>query len=79
MTAEEMYALVDYCEDDELPLDFVFDDGYYVYVEYERMARLAVPSVQKFLIDGEDQTRHPRGHALCGVRVRAGRPLRRLF
>lgn len=58
MTAEEMYALVDYCEDDELPLDFVFDDGYYVYVEYERMARLAVPSVQKFLIDGEDQTRH---------------------
>ena len=48
MTAEEMYALVDYCEDDELPLDFVFDDGYYVYVEYERMARLAVPSVQKF-------------------------------
>lgn len=34
MTPEEMYALVDFCEDHELPLEFIFSDAYYVYVEY---------------------------------------------
>lgn len=34
MTHEEMYALVDFCEDHELPLEFIFSDAYYVYVEY---------------------------------------------
>ena len=28
MTPEEMYALVDWCENDEYPLAFAFDDGY---------------------------------------------------
>ena len=38
MTPEEMYALVDFCEDHELPLEFIFSDAYYVYVEYARHA-----------------------------------------
>lgn len=32
MTAEEMYALVDFCEDYEHPLGFSFSDGGYVYL-----------------------------------------------
>ena len=35
MTAEEMYALVDFCEDYEHPLGFSFSDGGYVYLDYE--------------------------------------------
>lgn len=68
MTEEEMYALVDFCEDYELPLDFVFEDGYYVYVEYARMmAAPHTPGVEHFLKDGEDQVRHLQGmpYAAC--------------
>ena len=68
MTGEEMYALVDFCEDYELPLDFVFEDGYYVYVEYQRMmAAPHTPGVEHFLKDGEDQVRHLQGmpYAAC--------------
>ena len=68
MTEEEMYALVDFCEDYELPLDFVFEDGYYVYVEYQRMMCAShAPGVEDFLKDGEDQVRHLQGmpYAAC--------------
>lgn len=60
MTDEEMYALVDYCEDYELPLDFIFEDGYHAYVEYEAFVRYAEPHKNNhhFLVDGEDQVRH---------------------
>ena len=67
MTDEEMYALVDYCEDYEVPLDFVYDDGYYAYVEYERLKRLASAGTAQFVRDGEDQVRHLEGlpYAAC--------------
>ena len=60
MTDEEMYALVDYCEDYEIPLDFIFEDGYHAYVEYEAFVRYAEPHQNNhhFLLDGEDQVRH---------------------
>ncbi len=58
MSPEEMYALVDYCEDHEVPMDFVFDDGYYAYVEYERLKAHALQGTRRFLLDGEDQVRH---------------------
>jgi hydroxymethylpyrimidine pyrophosphatase-like HAD family hydrolase len=35
MTSEEMYALVDFCEDYNYPLQFNFKDAYYVYCEYD--------------------------------------------
>lgn len=67
MSAEEMYALVDYCEDHEVPMDFVFDDGYYAYVEYERLKAHAMQGTRRFLLDGQDQVRHLQGmpYAAC--------------
>ena len=35
MTNEEMYALVDFCEDYNYPLQFDFKDAYYAYCEYD--------------------------------------------
>lgn len=63
MTPEEMYALVDYCEDYELPLLFSFPDGYYCYTEYERYraAYRSSASSMRVLFDGEDQVRHLDG------------------
>ena len=34
MEPEEMYALVDWCEDYDYPVGFSFSDGYYAYTEY---------------------------------------------
>ena len=71
MTSEEMYALVDFFEDYELPLSFTFPDGYYGYVESETLRQLYGPfgSSVAFMHDGEDQTRHltgmPHGAAGC--------------
>ena len=55
-----MYALVDFCENGEWPLNFVFDEGYFAYVEYERMLReLPEDDMQRpWLFDGEDQDKH---------------------
>lgn len=63
MTPEEMYALVDFCEDHELPLLFAFPDGYYCYTEYERYRAAYVSSASSLrtLFDGEDQNRHLNG------------------
>lgn len=57
---QQMYALVDFCENGEWPLNFVFDEGYFAYVEYERMLRgLPENDMQRpWLFDGEDQNRH---------------------
>ena len=35
LTNEEMYALVDFCEDYNYPLQFDFKDAYYAYCEYD--------------------------------------------
>lgn len=59
MTAEEMYALVDFCEDHEYPLGFAFRDGNYVYVEYAALhAKELQYGVELNLTDGEDQDHH---------------------
>lgn len=63
MTTEEMYALVDFCEDYSLPLEFIFSDAYHAYVGYEDLAGRyrktgADKSLARMLRDGEDHTRH---------------------
>ncbi len=65
MTAEEMYALVDFCEDYSLPLEFIFSDAYHAYVGYDSLTRRyarvgADASLMRMLRDGEDHTRHLR-------------------
>lgn len=61
LTPEEMYALVDWCENYEYPLAFAFADGYYAYVEAPRMmayyASVAGASSGE-VFDGEDQDHH---------------------
>ena len=71
LTAEEMYALVDFCEDYNYPLQFNFRDACYAYCEYEYLHRgyQQMNSIGLDCVDGEDQDRHlidmpPRG--LCG-------------
>lgn len=60
MTPEEMYVLVDFCEDYDLPLEFIFDDGYYTYVEYPAVRRMKekYTEILPYVKDGEDQVRH---------------------
>lgn len=60
LSEQQMYALVDFCENGEWPLNFVFDEGYFAYVEYERMLReLPEDDMQRpWLFDGEDQDKH---------------------
>lgn len=60
MTPEEMYVLVDFCEDYDLPLEFIFEDAYYAYVEYPTLYRhlKAYREMLPYLKDGEDQVRH---------------------
>lgn len=67
MTEQEMYALVDYCEDFDHPLAFVFQDGYYAYVEYEQMKAFydRVGGFKGLVYDGEDQDHHLEGMPLA--------------
>ncbi len=60
MTAEEMYALVDFCEDYDIPLEFIFEDGSYAYVEYSLICRMREKQSDRIPMakDGEDQVRH---------------------
>lgn len=60
MTPEEMYALVDYCEDFDYPLTFNFSDNYYAYVEYKHMRDFYHQATGhgEHIVDGEDQDRH---------------------
>ena len=57
---EEMYALVDFCEDYDYLLQFKFRDAYYAYCGYEglrtRYERMGSPGL--VCVDGEDQDRH---------------------
>ena len=60
LTAEEMYALVDFFEDFDYPLAFNFSDNYYVYVEYRAMKEFYQKATGhgEYVLDGEDQDRH---------------------
>ena len=60
LTAEEMYALVDFCEDYNYPLQFNFRDACYAYCEYEYLRRgyQQMNSIGLDCVDGEDQDRH---------------------
>ncbi len=60
LTQEEMYALVDYCEDYDYCLHFSFHDGYYCYVNYASMRAYydALEHTGLDVKDGEDQDRH---------------------
>ena len=60
MTNEEMYALVDFCEDYNYPLQFDFKDAYYAYCEYDILHKYydQMNSVGLDCVDGEDQDRH---------------------
>ena len=62
MTPEEMYALVDYCEDYDDALCFCFEDGYYAYVGYETIRQFYQTATGhgEHVKDGEDQDRHLR-------------------
>ena len=60
MTSEEMYALVDFCEDYNYPLQFDFKDAYYAYCEYDFLKACydQMNSTGLDCLDGEDQDRH---------------------
>ena len=60
LTSEEMYVLVDFCEDYGYPLQFDFRDACYAYCEYEYLhagySQMNSPGLD--CLDGEDQDRH---------------------
>lgn len=60
LTNEEMYALVDFCEDYNYPLQFNYRDAYYAYCEYDTLKGFydAMPKSGLTCLDGEDQDRH---------------------
>lgn len=60
LTNEEMYALVDFCEDYNYPLQFNYRDAYYAYCEYDALKSFydAMPKSGLICLDGEDQDRH---------------------
>ena len=60
LTNEEMYALVDFCEDYNYPLQFNYRDAYYAYCEYDALKGFydAMPKSGMTCLDGEDQDRH---------------------
>ena len=60
LTPEEMYALVDFCDDYSYPLQFNFRDAYYAYVGYEYLRDTYARAKGSGLacLDGEDRDRH---------------------
>ena len=60
LTNEEMYALVDFCEDYNYALQFNFRDAYYAYCEYDHLHACYQQMSGSGLdcVDGEDQDRH---------------------
>ena len=60
LTNEEMYALVDFCEDYNYPLQFNYRDAYYAYCEYDALKGFydAMPKSGLTCLDGEDQDHH---------------------
>ena len=70
-STEEMYALVDFFEDDNLPLSFIFNDGYYAYVEYAQFVTMYADLKEDafFLRDGESQMRHQHGMPVAATGI----------
>ncbi len=66
LTKEEMDALVSFCGKNAVPLEFLFCDAYYAYVDYPAFVRKYESSdaptkgIAQFLRNGEDRTRHLR-------------------
>lgn len=61
-TSEEMYALVDFFENYDCPLLFVYEDANYAYINYEGFVeRGKVMNLCSNIVDGEDQDRHLSG------------------
>ena len=60
LTSEEMYVLVDFCEDYNYPLQFNFRDACYAYCEYDYLhaGYMQMNSPGLDCLDGEDQDRH---------------------
>ena len=62
LTNEEMYVLVDFCEDYDYPLQFAFSDGYYAYVGYDLVKdmfrQMEEAGTGLSIKDGEDQDHH---------------------
>ena len=59
LTAEEMYALVDFFEDYELPLRFTFHDANYAYIDFAEFDRREkAKNLYNNIVDGEDQDHH---------------------
>ena len=60
LTNEEMYALVDFCEDYPCPLQCNSRDASYAYCEYDALKGFydAMPKSGLTCLDGEDQDRH---------------------
>lgn len=59
LSNEEMYALVDFFEDYELPLRFTFHDANYAYIGYQMFVeREKAKNLNNHIVDGEDQDHH---------------------
>lgn len=59
LTTEEMYALVDFFENYDLPLRFTFHDANHAYIGYEEFARRErEKNLALNIVDGEDQDHH---------------------
>ena len=67
-TPEQMYALVDFCENFDDELAFSFSDGYYVYIGFESVYRHYGDMAEhaEFLHNGEDQDRHLQSMPCAG-------------
>ena len=59
LTTEEMYALVDFFENYDLPLRFTFHDANHAYIGYEEFARRErEKNLALNIVDGENQDHH---------------------
>ena len=68
LTTEEMYALVDFFEDYDLPLRFTYHDANYAYLGYEEFARRErEKNLALNIVDGEDQDRHQEKYGYLGL------------
>lgn len=67
-TPEQMYALVDFCENYDDELAFSFSDGYYVYIGFDSVWRHYGEMAEhaEFLRNGEDQDRHLKSMPCAG-------------
>ena len=77
LTNEEMYALVDFFEDYELPLRFTFHDANYAYIGYEEfIARDRAKNLHNHILGRGRPGSSPGGDALRCLRLPAPRACR---